>query len=107
VPQIFRECRRLLRPGGIMAHLEVPVRAELLGYWDYVRSAREGRYNQEPYWIGVTSADLAQIARDVGFSEVAMGFQDVPNGSAGGPGFKPLSEGRFALSNWFVVSGVR
>jgi SAM-dependent methyltransferase len=107
VPQIFRECRRLLRPGGIMAHLEVPVRAELLGYWDYVRSAREGRYNQEPYWIGVTSADLAAIAREAGFAEVGMGFQDVPNGSAAGAGFKPLAEGKFALSNWFVVSGVR
>jgi hypothetical protein len=36
-----------------------------------------------------------------------MGFQDVPNGSAAGAGFKPLAEGKFALSNWFVVSGVR
>jgi len=108
VPRIFEECRRLLRLGGVMAHLEVPVRAELLGYWDYIRSAREGRYNQEPYWIGVTSADLAAIAREAGFRDVAMGFQDVPTGAGGGaPGFKPLNEGKFALSNWFIISGVR
>lgn len=107
VPAIFRECRRLLRPGGVMAHLEVPFRAELFGYWDYIRSAREGRYNQEPYWIGVTKADLAGIAQETGFRDVAMGYQAAASNGrqVERPDFRPLDQGRLDLSNWFVVSG--
>jgi ubiquinone/menaquinone biosynthesis C-methylase UbiE len=108
VRTIFAECRRLLRPGGIMAHLEVPFRAELFGPWDYIRSAREGRYNQEPFWIGVTKLDLAAVAREAGFENVAMGYQaTAANGMDAPPGFAPLAQGKLDLSNWFVVSGVR
>jgi ubiquinone/menaquinone biosynthesis C-methylase UbiE len=106
VRTIFGECRRLLRPGGVMAHLEVPFRAELFGPWDYIRSAREGRYNQEPFWIGVTKLDLAAVAEAAGFTEVAMGYQaTAANGLDAPPGFVPLEQGRLDLSNWFVVSG--
>lgn len=108
VKRIFAECRRLLRPGRIMAHLEVPFRAERLGYWDYIRSAREERYNQEPFWVGVTSMDLAAVAGEADFVDVAISYQHSSAAApATGPGFSPLGEGRMDLSNWFVVSGVR
>jgi ubiquinone/menaquinone biosynthesis C-methylase UbiE len=105
---IFRECHRLLRPGGVMAHLEVPFRKELMTPWIKVRSAREGRYNQEPFWIGLTGSDLAGIATEAGFVEARMGFQTtVGNGVGAKPGFVPLSEGKTDLSNWFVISAVK
>ena len=105
---IFRECHRLLRPGGVMAHLEVPFRQELMSPWTKVKSAREGRYNQEPFWIGVTGADLVGVARDAGFVEARMGFQPtVGDGVDAPPGFVPMDEGKADLSNWFIVSAMK
>lgn len=105
---IFCECHRLLRPGGVMAHLEVPFRQELMSPWLKVMSAREGRYNQEPFWIGLTGADLASIAEEAGFTAAQMGFQQtVGNGVDAPPGFVPIDEGQSDLSNWFVMSAVK
>ena len=105
---IFQECHRLLRPGGVMAHLEVPFRQERMSPWTKVKSAREGRYNQEPFWIGLTGADLAGMAQKAGFVSAQMGFQaTVGDGAHAPPGFVPVSEGRSDLSNWFVMSAVK
>ena len=105
---IFAECHRLLRPGGVMAHLEVPFRQELMSPWTRVMSAREGRYNQEPFWIGLTGADLTGIAERCGFVDARMGFQTtVSSGVDAQPGFVPLAAGKSDLSNWFVMSAVR
>ena len=105
---IFRECFRLLRPGGVMAHLEVPFRQEIMTPWMKVKSAREGRYNQEPFWIGLTGADLVGVAKEIGFVDVRMGFQAAAGrASHARPGFVPVSEGKSDLSNWLVVSAVK
>jgi ubiquinone/menaquinone biosynthesis C-methylase UbiE len=108
MPSIMRECLRLLRPGGIMAHLEVPMRQELMTAWGRLSSNREGRYNQEPYWIGITKADLAALATQCGFTRAVMGYQKTTaNGLAASAGFVPLGQGKLDLSNWFVVSAVK
>ncbi len=105
---IFREAHRILRPGGVMAHLEVPFRQELMSPWLKVMSAREGRYNQEPFWIGLTGADLKTIAEEAGFVDARMGFQTtVGNGVDAAPGFVALEDGKSDLSNWFVMSAVK
>jgi ubiquinone/menaquinone biosynthesis C-methylase UbiE len=107
VRNIFGECLRMLRPGGIMAHIEVPARIEVMSPWDYLRSSYEGFYNQEPFWNGLTETDLAQIADEVGFASVVQGFQKTASsGRAKLPpdAFVPVGKGRLDLSNWFVVS---
>jgi ubiquinone/menaquinone biosynthesis C-methylase UbiE len=104
---IFAECFRVLRPGGIMAHLEVPARIEIMSPWEYLRSSYEGFYNQEPFWNSVTEADLAAAATAAGFADAAQGFQKtVADGRAPAPGdaFVPVAAGRMELSNWFVMS---
>ena len=45
---ILEECRRLLRPGGVMAHLEVPVRYEHIGVWQQVGSTGNHRSITNP-----------------------------------------------------------
>ena len=105
---IFRECHRLLCSGGVMAHLEVPFRQELMSPWTKVKSAREGRYNQEPFWIGLTGADLVGIAEDAGFVDARMGFQMTVGSGVDAPaGFVALERGKSDLSNWFVISAVK
>ncbi len=106
VKRIFAECHRLLRPGGVMVHLEVPFRAENADAFDLLRADYETRYNNEPFWIGAVSADLAALARAAGFQDAAAGYQD----AAMGP---PRRDQRleFGGSNkgvyrsWYIVSG--
>lgn len=106
LPRIMRECFRVLRPGGVMAHLEVPMRAAEADAYALVRADFETRYNNEPFWIGATSADLAGLARQAGFTEVAAGYQD----AAFGPPQRG-AQGHFGQANnggyksWYLMSG--
>ncbi len=105
--RIFAECHRLLRPGGVMAHLEVPVRADQQDVVGQVRGDFEARYNNEPFWAGVARTDFAGLAKSVGFVQVEADFQDGvtkadPNGP---PGFKQGNKGPYR--SWYLISGVK
>jgi SAM-dependent methyltransferase len=102
--QIIRESRRLLAPGGVAVHLEVPLRAEPGDDFQQVMSLWEQYYNIEPNIAAVIDTDLAALARDAGLQDVQMGYQTIP--AAG------VRESRFALertpgpfAQWLVVSG--
>ena len=105
--KIFDECFRLLKPGGVMAHAEVPARIEVMSPWEYLRSAYEGFYNQEPFWNALTSTDLVKVAERAGFSESAQGFQRTMSDGrqqASADAFVPVEEGKLELTNWFAMS---
>ncbi|HPF27196.1 MAG TPA: hypothetical protein PK159_11435, partial [Steroidobacteraceae bacterium] len=65
----------------------------------------ETRYNNEPFWLGAVSADLAGMAREAGFEDVAMGYQDAAYSA-------PQPQQHFAFGgankgvyrSWFVAS---
>ena len=107
VKRIFAECYRLLKPGGVMIHLEVPVRAEGQDLFGQVRGDYEARYNNEPFWSGIASMDLARLAADCGFKEVAAGFQDAVTASAHDAGGGFGSDNRGPYRSWYMVSGRR
>jgi ubiquinone/menaquinone biosynthesis C-methylase UbiE len=109
---IFRECHRLLRKGGVMAHIEVPARYDQLGLWEQVRADFEAHYNNEPFMAGVARVDFAALAVEAGFArdQVMSGFRrytpqktllQEPVAKVADP------QGRLALGSWFVVSAVR
>ena len=106
LPRIIKECFRVLRPGGVMAHLEVPFRADDADAFALLRADFEARYNNEPFWMGAVSADLAGLARRSGFVDVAAGYQD----AAFGPPQRGI-QGAFGTANgggyksWYLVSG--
>ena len=58
LPRIMAECFRVLRPGGVMVHLEVPFRAERPTPTTLVRADFETRFNNEPFWMGAVSGRL-------------------------------------------------
>lgn len=72
LPRVFAECRRLLRPGGIMLHVEVPVRYSRLDAFEQALSDWDTDFNNEPFWAGLHATDLAAVARDVGFGDAEI-----------------------------------
>lgn len=104
--KIFKECHRILRPGGLMVHLEVPVRAdETPDVVAEVRGDYEARYNNEPFWKGIAAYDVDGLARNVGFVEVAADFQDAVTKASpdAEPGFGQPNKGGYR--SWYMVSG--
>lgn len=103
IPRILAESRRLLRPGGIAVHLEVPQRFESMDLWGKIRGQIEADYNNEPAWREATSADFAPLMRQAGFAEILVGYQDAAEAAPAQGGFTAESKGVFR--SWFVTSG--
>lgn len=74
LPRILAECRRLLRPGGVMAHMEVPVRYKDLPLYDQVMRGWQTLYNAEPFWDAVNTMDVAALTEKAGLREVREGY---------------------------------
>jgi ubiquinone/menaquinone biosynthesis C-methylase UbiE len=107
VNAILREACRVLRPGGVTAHAEVPARVEVMSPWEQLRSGYEGWYNQEPFWNALTELDLAGLAAAAGFGETLQGFQQTATDGrrdAATMRFTPVALGKLDLGNWFVMS---
>jgi ubiquinone/menaquinone biosynthesis C-methylase UbiE len=103
---LMNECFRLLRPGGIVLHLEVPQRYDSLDLWGRVRGEIEAVYNNEPNWKAAISADYATLLAQAGFGDIAVGYQDATTGAQrGAGGFGSESKGVFR--SWAVMSAVR
>ncbi|MFT4054868.1 MAG: class I SAM-dependent methyltransferase [Novosphingobium sp.] len=102
---IIAESRRLLRPGGVAVHLEVPLLHDNSDAWVELSGELEAQYNNEPNWRGALSADYRSLFEAAGFSSVETGYQATSPAARSGPfRYGPESEGVFR--SWFVASGV-
>jgi ubiquinone/menaquinone biosynthesis C-methylase UbiE len=101
---ILAESHRVLKPGGIAIHLEVPLIHEIGNVWQELSSELEAQFNNEPNWRGALSADYAQLMAAAGFTDVQVGYQSTAIDARTAPKvFKPESDGVFR--SWFVTSG--
>lgn len=66
LPAIFKECFRLLKPGGIMMHIDQPGFSDLDGYATFLQE-NETYYNNEPFWRQFRRTDMVAAAQDAGF----------------------------------------
>jgi len=102
---IMAESRRLLRPGGLAVHLEVPGLHDNSDTWTELNGALEAQYNNEPNWKGALTADYQSLMDSAGFQDVMIGFQPTSQAARQGPfRFGPENEGVFR--SWFIASGV-
>lgn len=102
---ILAESRRLLRPGGLAVHLEVPGLHDNSDTWVELNGALEAQYNNEPNWRGALTADYQGLMDSAGFQDVMIGFQPTSQAARQGPfRFGPENEGVFR--SWFIASGV-
>ena len=106
VPNIMNECYRILKPGGVMIHLEVPAKYEWLDMWGRIRGDYEIHYNNEPFWRGALSMDFTVPVKAAGFRDVVSGYQDaVTKAEPGAKGFGDTPKGVHRC--WYMVSGVK
>jgi ubiquinone/menaquinone biosynthesis C-methylase UbiE len=71
LPRILAECHRLLRPGGVMLHVDQP-RFEADDPWATFLQENETHYNNEPFWRRYRNLDLEAEARTAGFETVEL-----------------------------------
>jgi len=102
---IIRESRRLLRPGGVVVHLEVPLRAENGDDFYNTIMLWEEFYNAEPNISGVMDMNFCTIAQEAGFTNVKLGYQTIPPAGSRESAFSE-SPGTKAFGQWLVLSGV-
>jgi ubiquinone/menaquinone biosynthesis C-methylase UbiE len=101
---ILAESKRLLRPGGIAIHLEVPLIHTMGDHWEEFSSELEAQFNNEPNWRGALTADYAEVMQSLGFADVKVGYQSTATDARSSAKlFKDTSDGVFR--SWFVVSG--
>jgi len=67
LPQILRECRRLLRPGGGMVHVDVANQTTRMALDDQVMNHWQVRWNGEPFWTGFAERDMLKEIIAAGF----------------------------------------
>ena len=77
MPRIFKECYRLLKPGGVMIHADLPP-FDLMDPFTQFILDNETYYNNEPFWGAMRDMDQVQLARDAGFSADTIRFDTAP-----------------------------
>ncbi|MCU0759086.1 MAG: class I SAM-dependent methyltransferase [Steroidobacteraceae bacterium] len=66
-PAILAESRRLLAPGGMTVHVDLPQLDEIDPYRRFIY-ANETHYNNEPFWTPYRLMDLPQLMESAGFA---------------------------------------
>lgn len=77
MPKIFKECERLLAPGGIMLHADLPP-FDLMDPFTQFILDNETWYNNEPFWGAMRELDQIQLAEKAGFPLAAIKFDTAP-----------------------------
>lgn len=75
---MLRESRRLLRPGGVCVHQDVPLRFAGLSAFRQWELSWDTLHNNEPYWEVYARADLQTDLLAAGFDEQAIHVGSLP-----------------------------
>ena len=65
---VMKEAHRMLRPGGLMLHMELPPNDSLAPY-DAFYLDWDAHYNNEPFYKTFRDQDFAQLCVDAGFAK--------------------------------------
>lgn len=81
VPQVIKECFRLLRPGGVMAHIDIPDYNKYPDLLFQVVVDADTFHNNEPFWGKLHDIDQVAEARQAGFDPETIDKGIAPMGS--------------------------
>ena len=68
IARVFKEAYRVLRPGGVMVHMELPPHAAVTAY-DSFYLDWDGHYNNEPFYRAFRALDCRAAVTKAGFKE--------------------------------------
>ena len=77
MPRIFKECHRLLKPGGMVVHADLPPFDDMDPYMQLILD-NETWYNNEPFWTAMRNIDQIQLSIDAGFEKDNVRFDNAP-----------------------------
>jgi SAM-dependent methyltransferase len=66
IPKVFREAHRVLKPGGLMLHMELPPASQLSAYESFYLDW-DGHYNNEPFYRDFRAQDPRWLVSNAGF----------------------------------------
>jgi SAM-dependent methyltransferase len=69
---IFAETRRLLKPGGVVLHVEQPQYAPTMPLFEQAMRDWDAFYNNEPFWSRLHEIDLDARMIEAGFAKEAL-----------------------------------
>lgn len=67
IQPILNECRRLLAPGGVMLHLDLPPPERLPDVYTQIIFDGDAYYNNEPFWMRMHEQDWPAMLTAAGF----------------------------------------
>lgn len=77
MPKVFEECYRILKPGGLMIHADLPPFGDMDAYMQFILD-NETYYNNEPFWGAMRDKDQIQMSIDAGFDKDKIKFDTAP-----------------------------
>ncbi|WP_448585314.1 methyltransferase domain-containing protein [Thermaurantiacus sp.] len=109
MPAIFRECFRILKPGGIMIHADLPPFDRMDPFAQFILD-NETWYNNEPFWGAMRELDQLALARAAGFPEprfdtAPMAVMEFAAQSADYAGAEALAEREFTAGEYAPGGG--
>lgn len=76
--QVLRECWRVLKPGGLMVHMELPPSSETDPYYSFYLDW-DAYYNNEPHYAAFRGLDFRAEVTGAGFSPDRYFARRIPN----------------------------
>jgi SAM-dependent methyltransferase len=104
--EIFKETRRLLKPGGIVLHVEQPQYDEKMPLFEQAMRDWDAFYNNEPFWTKMHEIDLDAFMGKAGFAKPTLihgGVAAVVDASIFPEAAKDASEDYGRKPAWHVV----
>ena len=91
--KMFAESRRLLRPGGICIHQDIPLRFDRLDDFLQAEYSYDQWFNAEPHWLEFARSDCGEMMLQAGFAREHIGLE-----------YLEQSDGSFS---WYAVTGIK
>ena len=75
---ILNECYRILKPGGLMLHMELPPCDQTDPYYNFYLDW-DAFYNNEPHYLKFRELDFEKLVTQSGFDKKKLLFTRIPN----------------------------